>query len=206
VLCSFFAVLDAAAAPIYAKECSGCQGRLFDHHVYDPSAFYHGLQGIRWTHDHEPGAAHLLESSTMPFPFLRASGYFWISSNLTPLTKLAVMVYRDPILYKVTSIGHSFSFITSGHTATMFEARSMMSLLHQPLNHATIRVLLLYVRLPRWNRCAVYQLSLVVFLFLTESQMAFDIGILILIGAIYKVLNIIGVFYKAARVTKFVDE
>jgi hypothetical protein len=131
---------------------------------------------------------------------------FWISSNLTPRTKLVVMVYRDPILYKVTSIGHSFSFITAGHTATTFEARSMRSLLRQPSNHATIRVLWRSVRLPPWNRCAVYQLSRVVFLFLTESQTAFDPGILILIGAVYKVLNIIGVFYKASRVTKFVDE
>jgi ABC-2 type transporter len=52
----------------------------------------------------------------------------------------------------------------------------------------------------------LYQLSRVVPLFSTENQTTFDIGILILIGAVYKVLYVIGVFYKASRVTKFVDE
>lgn len=50
------------------------------------------------------------------------------------------------------------------------------------------------------------ELSYVIPLFSTENQTVQDIAILILIGAVYKVLYLIGVFYKTSQFTKFVDE
>lgn len=50
------------------------------------------------------------------------------------------------------------------------------------------------------------QLSRVVPLFSTKNQTAEDILILVVIGAIYKVFYILGVWYKTSRVTKFVGE
>lgn len=51
----------------------------------------------------------------------------------------------------------------------------------------------------------LFELSRIVPLFSTKSHTAQDIGILIAIGAFYKLLYVVGVFYKSSLVTKFED-
>jgi hypothetical protein len=48
-------------------------------------------------------------------------------------------------------------------------------------------------------------LGRVIPLFQDTDQTARDIGVLLAIGAFYKIMYIIGVFYKTSQVTKFVD-
>lgn len=49
-------------------------------------------------------------------------------------------------------------------------------------------------------------LGRVIPLFTTDNQTAKDIGVLVAIGAFYKILYVVGVFYKTSQVTKFVDK